>query len=230
MHKELRQLQPARLFYQRHAKAREAYFSPQEFWAPGREWLRDAYCAEAFAKKTSARMVGLIANTKPDFEVQYRNGRLLRFEATLADRPGRELAREERSAWNSSAMTRPDPEENWRGRRRAIPAALRAASERKSKKHYDRDTNLLIYLNLGTYDYWCDEIERELIEHTAMARSNFNSIWVLWSGRLYRTWPDPFLGNADAFRPNRHQLGWALNALESKRVLQQVFSKKQRAA
>jgi hypothetical protein len=226
----LQQLQPLHNFCKLHAQAREALFSPKEFWAPGRAWLRDAYCAEAFAKKTYASKVGLIAETRPDFSVQYRNAKVLRFEVTLADRPGRQMAREERQNWDSGDQVRQDPENNWRARRLAIPDALRSASERKARKAYGPETNLLIYLNLGTYDYWRDEIERELILHTEPARNHFNSIWVLWSGRLYRTWPQPFLGSPGAFRPGRHELGQAISAYDSQRRFRELFTKGRYAA
>lgn len=224
------QIQPVRLFRERLTRELDARISPYDFWASGMAWLRDAWCARTFAELTSAKVVGLVTDQRPDFEVGYRNGLHLRFEVTCADLPGRKIALEEKRDWDAGITTRLDPGKNWKVRRQAIPAALEAASVRKKRKAlkglYPPKTNLLIYLNLGTYDNWRDEIEVELVEHTSVVRPYFNSIWVLWSGRLHRVWPEPFIGATDAFRPKRHALGKALNFYREKREIADIFNKR----
>ena len=224
------ELQSTGLFRQRLERVLDTHVSPYSFWAPGTGWLRDAIAAKWFAEKTAAKLVGLIPGAQPDFEVQYRNGTRLQFEATLADMPARKMARDERIAWDKNETVRTDTGRDWSTRRKAIPEALETASKRKAHKAerglYPSDTNLLIYLNLGTYDRWRDEIELELVEHTKLARPHFRSIWVLWSSRLYRTWPDPFLGSATTFRPPRHELGKAVNFHRSKLNLEHALSNK----
>jgi hypothetical protein len=233
MKEQLYGLQSLSSFRQQLAQELDDRISPYDFWAPGTEWLKDAICAKWFAEKTAAKKVGLIAADQPDFEVQYHTGLRLRFEATHAGMPGRKMALEEKLQWNSGQSLRMDAENNWRARREAVPAALEAASKRKLenalKGLYGPGTNLLIYLNLGTFDYWRDEIERELVEHTKLVRPHFNAVWVLWSSRLYRTWPEPFLGSPGAFRPRRHELGKAVNFCRSKKSLDDVFVRRDTA-
>ena len=213
-------LRPVSQFADNLRRVLELYSAPDDFWSPGRVWLRDAHSAAHFAKKTCARNVGLIAAERPDFEVEYRNGIVLRFETTLADRPNRKY----REECNSAPRIRSVPESELFARRNEIPNALWRAAVKKSRKHYEPNVHLLIYLNLGTHDFWRREIESELIEHTRPAREYFRSIWVLWSGRLYRTWPEPFLGHDNAFRPSSHKLGWALEVYASQKCLDEVFS------
>ena len=203
--------------------------SPHDFWAPKSSWLRDAIVASWFADKTSAKGVSLLEADRPDFAVQYRNGMRLEFEATLADLPGRRIADEHRQWDKENVSVQADTECEWRARRNAIPLALQNASDRKAKKAmqglYGSRTNLLIYLNLATYDRWRQEIEPELVEHTQLARPHFNSVWVLWNERLYRTWPEPFIGNAGALRPELHDLGQAFRQHRNKAMFTRFFSR-----
>jgi hypothetical protein len=225
MKNELERLQPSVSFSRAISHAAREHSIRNRFWASGTQWLKDGIIADWFATKTNASLVRLIPECRPDFEVRYRNGLSLKFEATIADLPNREMGREAQDRDNSGQTIHDDPAADWVLRRQAIPDALERACNKKVDIPYDGDTCLLIYLNLGTYDCWQSEIECDLIAHTANARSHFRSVWVLWSGRLYRVWPQPFLGNGAVFRPGRHELGHALNRLESKKVLQAVFSK-----
>lgn len=227
MKQTLQGLQPRRQFCERLDSILEANISPYDFHAPGMQWLKDAIIARQFAELTSAAGVGLIAEKRPDFEVQYRNGKILRFEATRADIAGRRMAKEHKEQWHSGVTVQSLPEDILEVRRRAIPGALEAAARRKARKStlYSAETNLLIDLNLPTHGYDDEVIGGELIEFTQHARQLFNSIWVLWSGRLFRTWPEPFNGGGEFFRPEYHELGWAIRTRSSHQRLDEIFLK-----
>ena len=103
---------------------------------------------------------------------------------------------------------RDDPFEEWEHRRRAIPAALQAAIKKKVGKNYGdaAELCLLIYFNLGTYGYQRHEIEIEVVRLTEPAKDHFRSVWVYWSGRLYRCWPNPSIRTEGWFRPKELRL------------------------
>lgn len=80
--------------------------------------------------------------------------------------------------------------------------ALETAVKKKVSKNYDpasrRRVGLVIYLNLGTYGEWRDDIEVQIFKKTRPASSVFQDVWVLWDSRLYRTWPEPLIfGNKE---------------------------------
>lgn len=159
-----------------------------DFYRPQNQWLRDAYLASTFSEHVHPRLVRLVDESlsRPDFEVQLRNGRSLLIEATEADLPGRRRHDEYRDAKAKGYPLRHDPGEKWKERRDAIPSAVAAAVQRKIWKVYPPDTSLLIYVNLGTYGLWRDEIEKEIRENASLAQAKFKSVWAIWSGRLYR--------------------------------------------
>lgn len=198
-----------------------------DFWSPQSQWLRDAYHAERFAALTSARAVRLFEGSAPDFEVRYNGGLTLAVESTLADLPDRKIA-EERRVWaDAGRPLQADPVEDWKSRRNAVSSALAASISKKEKKYdegaYSIGTILLIYLNLGTYDQWREEIERDIASTAALCNRKFRSIWVLWSGRLYRAWPCLSVGTGDTFRPGHHRLGQWREILSAKAALRNAY-------
>jgi hypothetical protein len=205
------------------SEATEIAWQNKCYWAGGTQWLRDAWLASKFATATNADSVRVVPESPPDFEIEFRSGRVLPFEATIADLPGRQMAKEHIDLARSGSTYRSDPFEKWELRRELVPSSLESACLRKCKnRKYTSDTSLLVYLNLGTYGLWRSEIQRELIEHTKIARHCFHAVWVLWSGEVYRCWPNPFL-REEHFRPMPHQLGWARKRYSDKRMLDSVF-------
>jgi hypothetical protein len=169
-------------------------------------WFRDAYYAKICASIMGVRHLRLSPKDEKsaDFELQLRNGEILPFQATVADSDDRKIGHEYQVWRNEGYPPRADPAEDWWERRLEIaPALLRAVAKKapKPSRRYSPDMRLLIFLNLGTYDDWREEIELELATCAAPAALWFRSVWVLWSGRLYRCAPNPFLGVNPTLRP-----------------------------
>jgi hypothetical protein len=55
----------------------------------------------------------------------------------------------------------------------------------KSKKRYSEPCCLVVYLNIGEFGIRQKETEATIAEMKARYASSFDSIWVLWKGRLY---------------------------------------------
>lgn len=165
--------------------------SAEYFNNPRHQWLRDAWIAHTFARHTGAARLRLAGNGDwPDFCVELDDGRRISCEATEADLPDRRRGNEYKVWQQNGYKPRHDPEADWRKRRDAIPVALDRAVVAKLAKGYPRGVAaLVIYLNLGTYDEWREEIEPEIVAHTERALTCFSSVWVLWSARLYKCWP-----------------------------------------
>jgi hypothetical protein len=162
-------------------------------------WFRDVYCAKKCASLMGVRRLRLSPQDEKsaDFEVQLRNGEVLPFQTTVADSEGRKIGLEYQDWRDEGYPPSHDSGEDWWRRRLEIaPALLRAVAKKapKPSRRYSPDMRLLIYLNLGTYDSWREEIELEIATCAAPAALWFRSVWVLWSGRLYRCAPNSFLG------------------------------------
>jgi len=170
--------------------------------------LRDASLAGMFGDYCHARQLRLVQTDSIDFEVELRNGKCLKLQSIEADRDGRQRGKEYRDWKLSGYPQRDDPFEEWEHRRRTIPAALETAVKKKIAKNYGdaEQLGLLIYLNLGTYGYQRHEIEIEMVRLTEPARDHFRSVWVYWSGRLYRCWPNPSIRTEGWFRPKESRL------------------------
>jgi hypothetical protein len=160
-------------------------------------WYKDAWMALKFAEKTSSRYLRLCPQVSrgADFEVRLRSGCTLPFQcveagASVEGKRGNVYRQWKEDGW----APRPDPEEDWLKRRRAIPQELEAAINNKISKGYTSQMNLLIYLPLGTYETWVEEVEADLVTFSQGATGKFRSVWVLWSGRLYRCVPNPSVG------------------------------------
>ena len=191
-------------------------------------WYRDAWSALAFAEKTATRYLRVSPQVGrgPDFELRLRSGRMLPFQCTEAGATVEGKRKGLYEQWKLNGWTpRPDPFEDWIKRRRSIPGELQAAVNKKVGVDYPPHMNLLIYLNLGTYDTWVDEIEPELVKCTQDAAGKFSSVWVLWGGRLYRCSANPTIGLPGSFRPLPPvRLGTWRSRLEAKRTFAALFS------
>lgn len=182
-----------------------------DVWAPQNSHTHnEGFVAIRVARNIGARSLRI--NPKdhkgPDFDFRLRNGRGISFQETRADFDGREIAREHRGWAAAGGSARPDPVEDWQARRREIGPAISRAIELKASKKYPPQTRLLIYLNLGTYGTWREEIEADIVRFCAPGLRWFSSVWVLWEGRLYRAAPNPFLGEPGMQRPRSFvQLG-----------------------
>jgi hypothetical protein len=184
---------------------------PNDVWAPeNSHTYREGISAIRVAHNIGARSLRINPKDKkaPDIEIRLRNGGVISFQETLADIEGREIAVENRKWAEAGYPMRHDPQEDWWARRQEVGPAITRAIDLKSAKKYPPQTRLLIYLNLGTYGTWRDEIEADIIRFSAPGLQWFASVWVLWEGRLYRAAPNPFLGSPGTFRPKSFvQLG-----------------------
>lgn len=114
-------------------------------------------------------------------------GRMLNLQLTEAIEEGRIRGRE----YQLGPKLQHDPFEDWGNRRRQIPDRLRETFAKKARKGYPPDVSLLVYLNIVTYDYWREEIEADIFGVSNETERPFASIWIIWSGRLYRTYLHP---------------------------------------
>lgn len=206
-----------------------SYCDSENFWGARQKWLREASLARSLAVAAHAKRVRLGSDScgGADSELELRNGAVLRLQHVEADLPGRRRGDEYKAWAKDEFRLRHDPFCNWEKRRDEFPAAVGQAVENKIRKKlegkYDETISLLIYVNLGTYGKWRDRLECELIKQTHLASPHFRSVWAWWSGRLYRCWPNPFLGGPDTFRPGPHSLGWSLEKYAEQKMLNSIF-------
>jgi hypothetical protein len=78
-----------------------------------------------------------------------------------------------------------DPVENWIERAESIPKFLDEVVGAKSRKRYSAPCWLVVYLNISEYGIRQKETEVVIEEIKARYRQAFESISVLWKGRLY---------------------------------------------
>jgi len=160
----------------------------------GNAWLRDACVAHDFARLARAAAVRLIPRPaeRPDFEVQSRDGIVSAFEVIAALRPGDEPAKRWKQ-WKSEGypllqISQKEIEE----RETSLPHAVRAAADSKIaqtlKRPYPDGTGLVIYVNVGGFNWSGDQAERDriVVDNAAHAREHFDSVWALYGGRLLR--------------------------------------------
>jgi hypothetical protein len=94
---------------------------------------------------------------------------------------GRKLGQEYREVKGPTM----DRVESWGERADSIPKFLNEAVNAKSKKRYSEPCCLVVYLNIGEFGIRQKETEATIAEMKARYASSFDSIWVLWKGRLY---------------------------------------------
>lgn len=139
--------------------------------------LREAWVLAEFVKLTEVDRVRLSDPDElwPDGYVEI-GGEIKSIEITevmeLTRRRGDELK-------NPGPAVQMDPGENWVARAEAIPAALRAAVERKVKNRYGSSATLLVYLNISEWGIRQKETEQIIAEVKAEHASSFEQIVVL---------------------------------------------------
>jgi hypothetical protein len=185
---------------------RRSYSAEALFTAPTlNKRHREIWAAVTFCEAASARKVRMTRDDSlgSDFEVMQRDGSIVRLQFTEAMMPDRRRGDEYRERARSAEDNTHDPFGDWYFRRQHIRSALEKEIINKAAKNYPPNIGLLIYLNIGTYGVWRREIEREMIEASELHGSRFRSIWVLWHGRLYRTWPNPSVGTDGSMFPRK---------------------------
>ncbi len=157
----------------------------------GVEFLRDAWAAATFSSKRNAEYVRLVADQWPDFQMR-RMEKLQQFECVEADLLGRRRGQEYRDAENRAGSNgiffEHDPVEDWLARAEQVPAALKAAVEKKIGKFYSEKVELLIYLNIEEFGARQHEIELSFPKVVAQAKAHFEATWILWKDRIYGPW------------------------------------------
>jgi hypothetical protein len=179
---------------------------------------RELWAGLAFCRATSSRKIRWTKDDakNSDFEVTQRDGIILPLQFVEADLPGRRRGDEYRRNAGKYNRIAPDPFTAWQTRRSAIPIALAETIKKKAAKNYPPNVGLLIFLNLETYGEWYEEIEREM--------ANFRSVWVIWSGRLYRAMPNPSVGyNGPMFTSRQVILGEWRNKLATQHAFNNLF-------
>lgn len=152
------------------------------------KWLREAYVASQFSLLSNSENVRLVPRECrwPDFEVDLRDGRRLSIESTEALLPGKK-----RGDHCISKSRHRDLPISIDQRREVLPDQVAAVVRKKCERNYPTGTSLLVYVDIPMHGQWTDEIETALFENTAGAREKFHTVWAIWTGRLYRCWPDP---------------------------------------
>jgi hypothetical protein len=153
----------------------------------GLEFLQDAWIGAEFARLRHVPRVRLIADTRPDFEIEI-DGRVDRFEAVEVLEAGRRRGDEYRAGGN--VVTEFDPIEDWVARADHAPRWIEEACRKKASMGYDPLTNLIVYLNLGEYGVRQKEIERSFETATAGAKERFHTLWILWKQHTYLVWEE----------------------------------------
>jgi hypothetical protein len=115
----------------------------------------------------------------PDGYVRF-DGKTRNIEIT-STHGGRRLGQEYREVKGPTM----DPVENWIARADSIPKYLDEAIGAKSKKRYSSPCWLVVYLNISEYGVRQKETETVIEELKARYASSFETISVLWKGRLY---------------------------------------------
>lgn len=187
---------------------------------------RELWAVREVCRKASARKAQMTREDgkSSDFDVMLRDGTRLRLQFVEADVPGRRRGDEYRMLAGMPNRVEADPYSEWVARRSTIPEALENCIRSKATKGYPADVSLLIYLNIGTYGEWSTEIEREMIAAARKFGSGFRSVWVIWSGKLYRAWPNPSLGeNGPMFDGEHVPLGRWRDRLAARRTFRELF-------
>ena len=163
---------------------------------PRAGFFRDAYCAREFAVLRGAQRVRLVANPRPDFEVEIA-GITRAYEFTEADLPYRRRGDEIRAPCNLAAgepTWRAFPEEEWLTPTIA-DAILQKASELKNSDRYEPHWGLLILLNPVEFGSHQQAVESLMAGATKAVKNRFAEIWVLWKGVAYNAWTDGVCGS-----------------------------------
>jgi hypothetical protein len=154
----------------------------------GIEFLRDAWIAATFATTRGAKLVHLVSDEWPDFEIQL-NDKIERYECTEADELGRRRGDEYREAEaradSDGLLFDDDPIEDWIKRANQVPEVLRAAIEKKVLKRYGSVAQLVILLNINEFGIRQSDIVTCFPHICEAARDNFSAVWILWKNKTY---------------------------------------------
>lgn len=157
----------------------------------GMGFWRDAWLAAKHAKLSGASSVRLLQSVPyPDYQLRL-DGSEHSFEATEAiksrRRRGDEFREDLEASDRGQFLIRADPEDQWLNPTLALELLNRCAIK-KAAKPYASSCGLLIYLNESNYGSDAPGIEATFKEGTRVAGELFQSVHVLWSGRLYEVW------------------------------------------
>jgi hypothetical protein len=165
-------------------QAMELLGSVDLFNQGGLDFIRDAWIMGDFGQTRGAGRVRIILDSWPDFEL-WIDDRVEQYEAVEADDPRRRRGHEYRTRQGELLH---DPVENWVARAEDAPSWVESACRRKVNKCYAQKTNLVVYLNMNEFGIRQDEVENAFPRATAVAKDNFDCVWVLWKNRTYLTW------------------------------------------
>jgi hypothetical protein len=158
----------------------------------GLDFIRDAWAAAKFGCGRGASRVRLHDDERPDFEIQFLNGKVERFEFTEAQIPGRRRGAEYEKNEPKIEMW---PVDKWPNRGQIFEIVRNAAAIKKEKANklaargtpYPQDVGLLIYLNV--LEFWnedeIDNIATTFCHAVEPAKEAFSAVWILWHGALY---------------------------------------------
>lgn len=154
------------------------------FTQAGLEFLRDASICAEFGMAREAAKVRLISADRPDFELCV-NDEIEAFEAVEADNPRRRRGDEYRYKAHKVGHS---GIEDWISESEQAYHWLRRSCEKKKRKGYSENTNLIIYLNLNDFGIRYREVEDCFSAATEIVKDEFSSVWVLWKLKAYLVW------------------------------------------
>lgn len=136
--------------------------------------FREAYIAGRFARRRGAARVRLLkehgTKNTPDFELDVE-GRLLRFETTEADIPGRRRGDEYRQPPKVEPMIFTNLD--------VMVEQMRALSAAKAAKQYDNCHGLVIWVNPPAFSFNPDMRWDSLVRGGEPAASAFTEVWAM---------------------------------------------------
>ncbi|MFO1126339.1 MAG: hypothetical protein U1E25_14415 [Methylocystis sp.] len=158
----------------------------------GLDFARDAWGAAKFGCGRSASLVRLHGGERPDFEIQFVDGKIEAFEFTEAQVRGRRRGTEYE---NTAPSTEEWPVEKWPTKDQIFEIVRDAASLKREKARklaargtpYQQGVGLFIYLNI--FDFWNEDEQKNIVylmgDAVRPAKDEFCSVWVSWHGALY---------------------------------------------
>jgi len=151
------------------------------FNRPQLKFLHDAFVLARFAQRQGADDVRLAEPSAqwPDGFVQIA-GKTHNIEVT-STHGGRKLGKEYREVKGPTM----DPVQDWVARGESIPKYLDETVSAKSNKRYGAPCWLVVYLNISEWGIRQKETEAAIADVKARYVASFETISVLWKGRLY---------------------------------------------
>lgn len=165
-----------------------------EFTRREAKWLLEAYLLLKFAKLKHLKRIRLNRNDPPDAYYADHH-RVVPIEITEVLEPGRRRGNEYP---DDEPRVEDDPVEDWFKRAGSIPGALSDGLNKKKRKKYAAETELLIYLNISEWGIEQTAIEHQIRYTLSLSTEPFSKIHILWKGKLFSSDgaisndPDPF--------------------------------------